>query len=116
MDAMGILPSHWQFEKLIYYQAIGPMTPLFATGAVPSKETVFGVHQALKLILVLTLSDSMKRVTGCDRITHELSDSDSVRRAPGLPAPVGGNGIDSAVPQGSMLFIVSSSWKVSLEI
>lgn len=58
MDTMGIVSSHWQFEGHIYYQVIGPTTPLFATTAIPSKEAVFGFYQALKLILVLTLNDS----------------------------------------------------------
>lgn len=60
MDAMGILPSHQQFEEHIYYQVIGPTTPLFTTSTIPSKEAVFGFQQVLKLILVLTLNDSSR--------------------------------------------------------
>lgn len=107
MDTMGVSPSHWQFEERIYYEVTGPVTlPLLATAAVPSEEAVFGFHQVLKLRLVLTLNDSMERVTSCDRIIHELTDSDSVRRAPGLLALVEGTGSDSMAPRGSSLFIV----------
>ena len=107
MDTMGISPSHWQFEERIYYEVTGPMTPpLLAAAAVPSEEAVFGFHQVLKLRLVLTLNDSVECVPSCDRIIHELNDSDSVRRAPGLLALVEGNGSDTVAPQGSSLFIV----------
>lgn len=107
MDTMAVSPSHWQFEERIYYEVTGPVTvPLLATAAVPSEGAVFGFHQVLKLRLVLTVSDSVEHVTSCDRIIHELTDSDSVRRAPGLLALVEGTGSDSMVPQGSSLFIV----------
>lgn len=48
----------------------------------------------------------VEHVTGCDRIGHELNDSDSVRGTPGLLVPVEGNLMDSLAPQGSTLFIM----------
>lgn len=49
-DTMGIVSSHWQFEGYIYYQVIGPTTPLFATTAIPSKEALFGFYQCYTYI------------------------------------------------------------------
>lgn len=49
----------------------------------------------------------VERITSCDRIIHELNDSDSVRRAPRLLALVEGNRVDRMAPQGSTLFVVS---------
>lgn len=48
----------------------------------------------------------IEHVTGCDRVIHELNDSDSVRRMPGLLALVEEHRIDSLTPQGSALFIM----------
>lgn len=88
MGSKGIVPSQGQLKEHISYQVIEPTTPLFAPAASSSKEAVFGFHHVLRL--VLTLNDSLECVTSCDRITHELNDSDSIRRAPGFLAVVEG--------------------------
>lgn len=49
----------------------------------------------------------VERVTSCDGIIYELSDSDSVRKALELLVLVEGNRIDSVAPQGSSLFIMT---------
>lgn len=100
------MPSQGQLREHISYQVIEPTMPLFAPAASSSKEAVFGFRHVLKLRLVLTLNDSLERVTSCDRISPELNDSDSIRRAPGLLAVVEGDGGDSMAPRGSMLFTV----------
>lgn len=43
-------PSWRQCEACIYYQVIGPVTPLFATTAIPCKGAVFANQQVLKLL------------------------------------------------------------------
>ena len=106
MGSKGIVPSHGQLKEHISYQVIEPTTPVFASATSSSKEAVFGFRHVLKLRLTLTLNDFLECVTSCDRITPELNDSDSIRRAPGFLAVVEGNGGDSMAPRGSMLFTV----------
>ena len=106
MGSQGIVPSHGQLTEHISYQVIEPTTPVFASATSSSKEAVFGFRHVLKLRLILTLNDFLEHVTSCDRITPELNDSDSIRRAPGFLAVVEGNGGDSMAPRGSMLFTV----------